>query len=1144
MADATIESLELRVESSSQQAVNGLEMLSKSLENLKQYTKDGLGLASIATQIDKISDTAKNIDSQSITNLNGLLQAVQTLSNLGGVKLSSSIANQIAAIGNSAKGLVGIDFSPISEIGTSLQPLTTMGKVNISSAITQLNRIPETMKNLITVDMTSAKTRIKDLVDAIKPLAEIPKQNISSTLTQLKKIPEIFNGLQSVDMTAFAAKINEITVALAPLANEMNKVAAGFSAFPTKIQKLLNSTNQLPKSNNRAAASYVNLAAKISVAYLSIKRIASTLASFINKSNEYIENVNLFNASMGKYTENAQKYAEYVGEAMGIDPGEWMRNQGVFMTLATGFGVVSDRAYIMSKNLTQLGYDLSSFFNISFEDSMQKLQSGISGELEPLRRLGYDLSQAKLQATATSLGIDRLVSSMTQAEKAELRYYAIMTQVTTAQGDMARTLNAPANQLRVLKAQIEQTARAIGNMFIPVLNAIIPYVIAVVKVIRLLVNTIAKLFGGNTLPDIDYSGLSGITSGAEDASDAIGGTTNKVKELKKSLLGIDELNLLTDNSNSAGGGGSGIGAGGSGGFDFELPEYDFLEALTESRVGQIVDKMMEWLGLTDEITSWSDLFSTRLGKILILVGEIGAGLLLWKLSKGLLSGISSLSALKTAGLSIPLTLAAGTVLSLTGFSIEFTGLVEAVKEGLNGLNFVEIILGGLIGTAGTSLLGKGIGGFIAKAFAGSSVAAAITAGGGTISLGVIGAAVGSILAGVPAYIVGIYDALKNGIDWLNAALINIGATATGAGVGAIVGACGGPITAAIGALVGLAIGSTTDIVLFIISEWETLKKGLSTIWGWVYKTVFKPIADFLRPVTSWIYGNIIDPIISFFPPIFNAAISMIVSIYSKVKEVCTGIINAISSVFSKVKEIYLKIVEIAVALGKAAHTYVIQPIFDFIGGLAKTVYDKAIKPVISFFADLGKKAYDYIISPIYDKIIWLRDKAISIFKSIGTTVVNFVSNSFKSVINGVLSSVESTINKFIRMLNSAIGIINKIPGVSITKVSTLSIPRLAEGGMVNSGQMFVAREAGPELVGNVGNKTAVMNNDQIVESVSQGVYEANAEQNALLREQNNLLRQLLDKDSNVTAVIGTNDVINSLGRKNRRDGRTIVPVGV
>ena len=94
--------------------------------------------------------------------------------------------------------------------------------------------------------------------------------------------------------------------------------------------------------------------------------------------------MNLFNVAMGKFASSAESYANKVGAVMGIDPADWMRNQAVFQTLATGFGVAGERAAVMSKNLTQLGYDLSSFFNIPVAETMQKLQSGISGELEPL----------------------------------------------------------------------------------------------------------------------------------------------------------------------------------------------------------------------------------------------------------------------------------------------------------------------------------------------------------------------------------------------------------------------------------------------------------------------------------------------------------------------------------------------------------------------------------------------------------------------------------------------------------------------------------------------------------------------------------------------------------------------------------------
>jgi hypothetical protein len=241
------------------------------------------------------------------------------------------------------------------------------------------------------------------------------------------------------------------------------------------IDALASSLGKLKKASTGGAGlkdinknlGQLNLTAKITAATVAMKKTAKMVGGWITKSTEYIENVNLFTVSMGDYASEAKKYAETVGDIMGIDPGEWMRNQGTFMTLATGFGVVEDRAYTMSKNLTQLGYDLSSFFNISYADAMQKLQSGLAGELEPLRRIGYDLSVARLQQEAYTLGINKKVSAMTQAEKAELRYYAIMTQVTQSHGEMAKQINEPANQLAVFKAQVEMAGRSIGNIFIP-----------------------------------------------------------------------------------------------------------------------------------------------------------------------------------------------------------------------------------------------------------------------------------------------------------------------------------------------------------------------------------------------------------------------------------------------------------------------------------------------------------------------------------------------------------------------------------------------------------------------------------------------------------------------------------------------------
>lgn len=374
--------------------------------------------------------------------------------------------------------------------------------------------------------------------------------------------------------TKAASQINKLAKALTNL-----KEAASGAELGQVSEALKNAGS----SSDKATSSFGKFKKALTLggALYSMKRAYNMVKEWVNLSMDYIENVNLFTVSMGKFADEAKEYAEAVSEAMGIDPSEWMRNQGVFMTLATGFGIVSDRAYIMSKNLTQLGYDISSFFNIDYAEAMQKLQSGIAGEIEPLRRLGYDISQAKLEATALSLGIDKLVKDMTQAEKAELRYYAIMSQVTTVQGDMARTLEQPANQMRILKAQITQTARAIGNVFIPILNAVIPYIIAFFRVLRDAADMLADLVGFE-MPEVDYEDntFGEISSDMDDA-------TESAKKLNKQLASFDEINNITISDSIETN--NGIGSG----FDFELPEYDFIGDAIEGKVDVVYGQMKD-----------------------------------------------------------------------------------------------------------------------------------------------------------------------------------------------------------------------------------------------------------------------------------------------------------------------------------------------------------------------------------------------------------------------------------------------------------------------------------------------------------------------------------------------------------------------
>ena len=786
----TIEQLELEVQSSATSAVGSIDALASSLGKLKTATKGGVGLTAVAKQLTTLNTALNSISSTNADNLNKMAQGLQALSTCGNLKLSSSVANQITNLGAAVRSLNGADFSALNRLASALTPLSTIGKSNLNSFISQLQRLPQAVQALNGVDMGGLGTQITQLVSALAPLSQMGKNNLTSFVTQLGKIPALMQSLKTVNIGELASQVQQLADAFAPLATQMQAISSGFAAFPARIQKLITSTNNLSKSNDKASTSYVNLAAKISIAVIAVKKAASVLAGFINKSNQYVEDLNLFTASMGEYATAAQEYAERVSEIVGIDPAEWMRNQGVFMTITKGFGVASDRAYTMSQNLTQLGYDISSFFNIPFEESFQKLQSGISGELEPLRRLGYDLSVARLQQEAYTLGIDKKVSAMTQAEKAELRYYAIMTQVTTAQGDMARTLNAPANQLRVLQAQVTQCARAIGNIFIPALNAILPYAIAVAKVIRLIANAIASLFGF-ALPEIDYSGIGssvgGIADSTQDIGDGLGDATKKAKELKNALLGIDELNIISppeDTSSS----GSGIGdIGGGGGLGFDLPTYDFIGNAVGTKIDEIVEKMKEWLGITDGISSWADLFDTRLGKILLTVGAIGAGLAAWKIAKSVADFVKYITSFKGFGAGWAGLGALGLLSDLN----EFIGYFQDFLE--NGATFQNVVgmISEFTGAIGDCLIILG-------------------------NLKIGGAL--KVVQGIGEIAVAIKDIHESGVNWDNANTAIRGLTNVAIGIGVFTG------NLKVAAW-GLAIQGFTSIITEIGANWDAIKQG-------------------------------------------------------------------------------------------------------------------------------------------------------------------------------------------------------------------------------------------------------------------------------------------------------------------------------
>lgn len=1105
MADnVEIQGLEFQIQENSEGAVSGINNLKKALSGLKGAT------------------------GASVTGLNATSKSIRELK-------------------NALSGLNSGDVSKkLTQIATGLKALESAKNIKISSSIAnQLNALNAALANVRWTDGDKLRT----LADGLRPLSELGKANMTTFINQLKKLPTVIEELEKADIDKFTQQMKELAAAMKPFADEMQKVSNGFSAFPSRIQRLIRSTEQYNNTVRRATNSTsawgkVANGLKFGTMIYGLSRLASMIGTAITKSNEYQENLNLFTVAMGEYAQEAFNYGQTVSEVLGIDLSDWIRNQGVFNTLLTGFGDTAERAALMSKNLTQLGYDLSSFFNISVEDAMQKLQSGISGELEPLRRLGYDLSQARLEATALSLGIDKSVQSMTQAEKAELRYYAIMTQVTSAQGDLSRTLEAPANQLRVLSAQFNMAARSIGNIFIPALNAILPYAIAVVQVIREIADAIASLFGFE-LTEVDYSGITAGASGAGSMADSLDEAAGAAKKLKQYTAGFDELNVFSPDSGSAG---SGVGAGGGNGFDFELPEYDFIGEAIQTRVGEI--KAMIENSLAD-ITAVVSGFSLAIGTIMVLTGAnipLGLGLMVMG-AAGLVGTISAnwgsmngqlASTLATiTGMLGGFFLALGALLTFTGANVPLgialmavgaVSLVTAVAVNWHASDTpLKDALATLTAIVGGSLLAVGA----LLAFSGGSVPLGIALmAAGAISI--VGSAalnwngmneqIGTIIGTLTGMVSGALLALGalfvfTGVSLpLGLALLAAGAVSLVTSATVNWQSTNDTMSTVLGTLTAIVGGAMLAVGALLTFGGVNLPLGLALMAAGAISLVTAAVVDWTFVVTT--VKTILQEIgIAAGAALLALGVMLTLSggalplgiglIAAGAATLAAGVALNWNYILTTIKNV-LK--EIGIAAGGALVALGLMLIVTGVG------LPLGIGLLLAGAATMATSValnWDFFA----DKIQQMLDGITAVFKGF----VNGGLGLFENFINGVIGIV----NNVISFINGLVGIL----GIHIDLIPEVSIPRLATGGFVDEGQLFIANEAGAEMVGAMGRRTVVANNEQIVEGISAGVTVANDGVIAAIYALMNLIE---DKDLSVS--IGDDVIGRSYDRYSRNRG--------
>lgn len=610
------------------------------------------------TDIDKLSIQIESRAENAAKGIDTLVSSLRTLNRSVTSTNMSKLSNDLKTVSSS-----------ISSFGRGLNTL--------SNAAQSLN-------NINISNLTAQAQTLNSLASALQPLgdASASVKSFNTAIKNLDKsadaLPTIIEKINALDLTKFNQQITQLNSLLAPFQANINSLSTALSnlskiskTLPTSISKSVKTLKSGYGATSGGLGGLFGGANMLANVYM-LRRVGDAIGYLIEQSNAYIENMNLFNVVMG---ENAEKAGQFVKslEILGINISDATRYQATLYDTAKSLGMTADNAYTLSEQFTKLSYDYASLYNIPVDQAFEKLEAAVVGMSKPIRQLGKDITEAKLTEIARSLGIQESVRTMTQAEKAELRFIAVMQQSTAAMNDMERTLESPANQLRVLRAQFEALTRELGNLFIPILTKTLPYIIAFVKAIRNLVNALASLVGVE-LPTFDssVSNVANLGSAMDDASES-------ASKLQQQLAGFDEIEVIQQQSGS----GSGEDALG-GGLGLNLEDYGYANILEDvsSKADALVPKMEALLKVLLAIGAAFAAFKflTGLMSFVTLLKSSGASALVAGLGKGFIA----------LGSSIAAAFGVTSVSSLTAFAIALgavAAVVAAIYAGFKALQW-------------------------------------------------------------------------------------------------------------------------------------------------------------------------------------------------------------------------------------------------------------------------------------------------------------------------------------------------------------------------------------------------------------------------------------------------------------------------
>lgn len=908
----------------------------------------------------------------------------------------------------------------IERLATSLERLKNSSK--LTSTVNNLNKLATALSTLNTATSSlKGVKRLQNLATALSGLGNIQKlSGLNSALNTLKKLPDIMDKLDATALEKFRKQMEKLADALAPLATRITEVANGFARLPNRISSAVTATNRMASATRDTGTALGNLDLFATISNFEsllhvINLVADAFTSVISQAMEWDGIQYRFGRAFGEDAEETYEYIQKINEELGINIQEFMKYSGMYGSLLSGFGLSQDKVSTISIGLSELTYDLWAANNDvvkAYEDVATAVKSAITGEIEPIRNLGIAMTEASLQEFIDQTHLAGIsIEKLSEAQKAEVRYAAMVNGAMNQGiiGTYAREMHTAEGAVRSLSQSFKGLVQALGSLFIPMLQLVIPYVTAFVEILTDAIRAVAAFFGIE-LFKIDWGesnkGVGDIADGATEAATGLGKASKEAKKLRDYTMGFDELNVINPDSGSAGSGG---GAGGAGagatdwgtGLDLDTLWDDSVFAEASKRVDEIKEKI---LGFMDE---WKWTFAA--------VGAALTGLALYKSWGTILEWGSKISgAFKTV-----------------------MRVFNEFRMGMNGASFAPLYT------------------WISK-----------------------------IVSGIRTF--------------------------------------SGLLTLPVWAGFAVILGSIVSVVIFLYENWnevteavkkffkenivpklQEIKKHIDKVtdalgpFGKIFEKIGSVILKGVGKAFEIVGGIIFSTVGGVIATAFNVLVAQIentIQIFSGVVQIVSGVIELVVAIFKNgdVGAAWEKIWDGVVDVAKGVVGLVTAPVIELVNGIVgwfSNLYTeltgKKLPDIVKGVKDWFAKLPAAIDEKLEEAGEFVKDFfKVSEWKKKVTDVIDTIKKNFKMP---SFPSIKLTVtwDKNVGKVKTAVYKALGLDGFPKLKWSTYET-----GGFPAMGEAFIARENGPELVGRIGSKSAVANNDQIVTAIAQGVYEA------------------------------------------------------